>query len=126
MKRVVAAIALLAVAVSVAVWSGYVFNREMSLFERELNKLIIISETCSDEELIKETEKIVFSWSGSIGILRSVVLHEGIDELNRNISSLSQIVKYLDREQMREKCIEAINQIASLKSCEKISFENIL
>lgn len=126
MKRVVAAIALLAVAVSVAVWSGYVFNREMSLFETELNELIVISENCSDEELIKETEKIVFSWSGSIGILRSVVLHEGIDELNRNISSLSQIVKYLDREQMREKCIEAINQIASLKSCEKISFENIL
>lgn len=126
MKRVVAAIALLAVAVFVAVWSGYVFNREMSLFETELNELIVISKTCSDEELIEETEKIVFSWNGSIGILRSVVLHEGIDELNRNISSLSQIVKYLDREQMREKCIEAINQIASLKSCEKISFENIL
>ncbi|MBE6772313.1 MAG: DUF4363 family protein [Ruminococcaceae bacterium] len=126
MKRVVAAFALLAVAVSVAVWSGYIFNREMSFFETELYKLILISENSSDEELTEETEKIILNWNSTLGILRSVVLHEGIDELNRNISSLSQIIKYLDREQMKEKCIEAINQIASLKSCEKISFENIL
>lgn len=126
MKRVAAAFVLLGVAVSAAVWSGYYFNREMSSFESELNELIVISESCSNEELTKETEKIVFRWNNSLGLLRSVVPHEGVDELSRDILSLPKLIKYMDREQMREKCIEAVNYIESLKACEKISFENIL
>ena len=126
MKRVIAAFVLFAVSVSIAVCSGYVFNSKMNYFEASLYDLIALSENRNDEKLIEECERIVSEWEESLKLLRSVVPHEGIDELSRSILSLPQTVKYTDREQMKEKCIEAIDYIESLKSCEKVSFENIL
>lgn len=126
MKRLAAAVALLLIAVVVAVWTGYVFDREMDKFEISLNRLVDISSSSTDEKLLEEAQKIVFSWNEASVILRSIVLHGGVDELDRIISSLPQIIEHSDRDEMKIKCIEAINLIKNLKACEKISFENVL
>lgn len=126
MKRLVAAVALLAAAVAVTGWTGYAFDREMNSFEKELNKLIGISDYCTEEDLIDEAENLARQWDKSSGLLRSIVLHSGIDELGRNISSLPRIIEHSGREEMKIRCIEAINLIKNLKLCEKISFENVL
>lgn len=126
MKRLAAAFILLAIACAVTVWTGYVFEREMNSFETALNKLIEESESGTDEKLREEAEKLVSRWDESSGLLRSVVFHDGIDELGRNISSLPQIIEHSGKDEMKIKCIEAINLIKNLKICEKISFENIL
>lgn len=126
MKRIAVAILLLVSAVSVTLWTGHIFEKEMIRFEEELNNLVKISENASQEKLIEEAEKIVLQWNNSSGLLRSVVLHDGVDELGRGITSLPQIIKCSGKDEMVIKCIEAINMIKNLKICEKISFENIL
>ena len=126
MRRLIAAIVLIAVAVAVTGWTSHLFNKEMNRFEKSLNELIDISDRCTDKTLAEQAEKIVLRWNETADMLRSIVLHNGIDELGRNISSLLQIIEHSDREEMKIKCIEAITLIKNLKDCEKISFENVL
>ena len=112
MKRVVVAAVLLAVAAGVTVWCGYVFDREMDYYEKELNRLIDISSASTDEKLIEEATKLVRIWDDSSVLLRSVVLHGGIDELGRSISSLPQLIKISGKEEMQKKCADAAVEIA--------------
>ena len=126
MKRVVAACILLLIAVAVTLWTDYVFAKETESLEKELNLLIEISETVSEKELLEKAENIVFEWEKSSGLLRSIALHDGVDELGRNVSSLPQIIEYSGKDEMKKVCIEAINLIKNLRECEKVSIENIL
>lgn len=126
MKRVIAAVVLLLAAALIAVWTGYAFNGEMDGFEKELNTLVAYSDKITDEKLLEKAGQLASHWDESSGVLRSIVLHEGVDELGRLISSLPQILEHSGRTEMKIKCIEAINLIKNLKSCEKISFENVL
>lgn len=121
----VAALVLLSVAVSVVIWSGVVFNDKMEFFENSLKELIAISENGDEAELLSKSKEIVFCWEKSVGILNSMVPHSGFDELSRDILSLPDTVEYTGREHLKEKCIEAINYIESLKSCERVSLKNI-
>lgn len=114
------------VAVAVTVWTGFVFDREMNLLENELYALVDASENAEKTELIEKAENIVFQWEKSAGMLRSIVLHDGIDELGRSISSLPQIIEHSGKEEMKTTCIEAVNMIKNLRECEMISIENIL
>ena len=63
MKRVVAACVLLLSAVGVTVWTDFVFEREMNMFEKELNSLVEISESASEKELLRNAETIAFQWN---------------------------------------------------------------
>lgn len=126
MKRVVAACVLLLSAVGVTVWTDFVFEREMNMFEKELNSLVDISESVSEKELLRNAETIAFQWEESSGMLRSIVLHDGIDELGRSISSLPQMIEHSGKDEMKKICIEALNMIKNLRECEMIRIENIL
>ncbi len=126
MKRLVAAIVLFAIAIAVTVWTGNVFNNEMNMFEKSLSRLIETSDDLNDTELIYAASEIVERWNETSPLLRSVVLHEGVDELGRSISSLPQIIEHSGRDEMKIKCIEAINLIKNLKSCEKLTLDNVL
>lgn len=126
MKRVFAACVLISLAVGFAVWSGYVFESEMDYLEASLNGLINLSESCTDEKLAEETEKIVFQWQNVSSLLHSVVLHDGIDELEKKIISLPSIIEHSGREELRTECIEALSIIKILETGEKINFENVL
>lgn len=125
MKRVFAACVLISLAVGFAVWSGYVFESEMDYLEASLNGLINLSESCTDEKLAEETEKIVFQWQNVSSLLHSVVLHDGIDELEKKIISLPSIIEHSGREELRTECIEALSIIKILETGEKINFENV-
>lgn len=126
MKRVVAACILFLTAVAIIVWTDYVFEREMNMLEKELNAIVDISETIPENELLTRAENIAFQWEKSSGKLRSMVLHDGIDELGRSISSLPRIIEHSGKEEMKTACIEALSLIKNLKECEMVCFENIL
>ena len=126
MKRLAAAFVLIAAAVAITVCTGYFFDREMDFFEKSLSRLVDISAVSTDEALLDEAKRLERRWSEASGLLRSVVLHEGIDELGRSVSSLPRLIEYSGREEMITECIEAINLIKNLKSCEKLSIENVL
>jgi hypothetical protein len=53
-------------------------------------------------------------------------MHEGMDDVEENITALPLILKHSDREEFKNKCIEAINQIENLLNAEKLIPENIL
>lgn len=126
MKRVAAACILFFTAVAIIVWTDYVFEREMNILEKELNAIVDISETIPENELLTRAENIAFQWEKSSGKLRSMVLHDGIDELGRSISSLPRIIEHSGKEEMKTACIEALSLIKNLKECEMVCFENIL
>ena len=126
MKRTAAAVILLSFAVFLSLWSGYVFRREMQSLLHSVEEIIECTETESDTVLNKKTGDLLSKWNKSSVILHSLVMHEGMDELEENITALPDIIEHSDRDEFRMKCIEAINQIKNLLNAEKISIENIL
>ena len=126
MKRVAAAVFLLSAAVALSAWAGYVFKSEMNGLLSSLNSLIDTAQTDSDDELVKKTDEILVQWEKSSGILHSLVMHEGMDDVEENITALPLILEHSDREEFKSKCIEAVNQIKNLLNAEKLNLENIL
>lgn len=126
MKRTAAAVFLLAVAVLISVWSGHIFKREMNALLHSVEEIIDCAETDSDIILNKKTEDLLRQWEKSSVILHSLVMHEGMDELEEDITALPMIIEHSDREEFKIKCIEAINQITNLLNAEKVKIENIL
>lgn len=126
MKRVVIAVLLLSAAVSVSVWSYISFEKSMKSFSESIEKIIVYSEESSDEFLEKETQKLVDSWHDSSAFLHSLVAHEGMDELEKSITSLPLLIEHSDREEFRNECIKAVNQINNLIDSEKLNIGNVL
>lgn len=126
MKRVVIAVLLLASAVSVSVWSNIVFENKMERFSQAIENLIIYSEKSDNEILEKETHKVVNDWYTSSAFLHSLVAHEGMDELEKSITSLPLLIEHSDREEFRNECIKAVNQINNLIDSERLNIGNVL
>ncbi len=126
MKRVAAAVFLLSAAVLLSAWAGHIFKSEMNDLLLSLDSLIDTAQTDSDDELIKKTDEILSQWEKSSGILHSLVMHEGMDAVEENITALPLILEHSDREEFKSKCIEAINQIENLLNAEKLNLENVL
>ncbi len=126
MKRVFAAAVLLLIAGAVVFGCNYIFEREMAALETELNRLVDVSDNLTEKELLGRAETIAFQWKKSSGTLRSIVLHDGVDELGRSILSLPQMIEHSGKDEMKRICIEAINMIKNLRECEEIRIENIL
>lgn len=126
MKRVAVAVVLLSVAVITSVWSGIIFKSEMNALLRSLQSVVDSAESDSDEVLSEKTEELIDLWNKSSGILHSLVMHEGMDDVEENITSLPLLLEHSDREEFKSKCIESINQIENLLNAEKLNVENIL
>lgn len=126
MKRVVIAVLLLASAVSVSVWSNISFEKRMKYFSFSLENLIAYSEESDDEILKKETQEVVAAWYDSSAFLHSLVAHEGMDELEKSITSLPLLIEHSDREDFRNECIRAVNQINNLIDSERLNIGNVL
>lgn len=126
MKRVAAAVFLLSAAVALSAWTGHIFKSEMNGLLSSLNSLVDTAQTDSDDELIKKTDEILVQWEKSSGILHSLVMHDGMDDVEENITALPLILEHSDRDEFKNKCIEAMNQIKNLLNAEKLNLENIL
>ncbi len=122
MKRAAVAIVLFAFAVGIALWSGHLFDTRLNYFENQLSQLLVSSEF----QLPEKTEKLAEDWERYADFLHSVFIHDGIDELEILITSLPMTLEYSGSEELYSKCIEGINIIKNLKSCEKLTFENVL
>lgn len=125
MKRIVVAVFLLVSAVSVSIWSSFSFEKHMKEFSSSLQNLISYSESLPDEKLKEETRKIVDAWDDLSAFLHSLVAHEGMDELEKSITSLPLLLEHSDREEFRNECIKAVNQIANLIDSERINIGNV-
>ena len=90
-----------------------------------LSILIECSESCSKEELSEKAELLVFQWETCSPLLHSLILHEGTDEIEQNITSLPLVIEYGTDEEFKSKCIETINRIDNLIKAEKLTVENI-
>ena len=126
MKRVAIAVVLLSVAVITSVWAGVIFKSEMNALLQSIQNVVDSAESDSDEVLSEKTEELIDLWNKSSGILHSLVMHEGMDDVEENITSLPLLLEHSDREEFKSKCIESINQIENLLNAEKLNFENIL
>ena len=126
MKRVAVAIVLLSVAVIASVWAGVIFKSEMNALLQSLQSVVDSAESDSDEAVLKKTEELLALWNKSSGILHSLVMHEGMDDVEENITALPLLLEHSDREEFKIKCIEAINRIKNLINAEKLNLENIL
>lgn len=126
MKRIIIALILLISAVSVSVWSNISFEKNMKQFSDALEHLIFCSENSGDKKLEEETYKVVDAWYDSSPFLHSLVAHEGMDELEKSITSLPLLLEHSDREEFINECIKAVNQINNLIDSERLNIGNVL
>lgn len=126
MKRVIAAILLLSAAATLSVVTGRIFRAELNTLLSSLDELVDTAQTDSYDELTEKTQAVLLQWESSSGILHSLVMHEGMDDVEENITALPLLLEHSDRDEFRNKCIEAINQIKNLLDAEELRLENIL
>ncbi|MBQ2694052.1 MAG: DUF4363 family protein [Clostridia bacterium] len=126
MKRVVAAFLLLSTAVALAVWSGITYQSKMGGLEKQLEDLVICAQNGSDDEIKSQTEKLTAEWKSSSELLHSLVVHEGMDDLEETITSLPLLLEHSTKEEFIKACIEAINLIENLTESERLNIGNIL
>ncbi len=126
MKRVIAALLLLSTAVALAVWSGITYQSKMSGLEKSLENLIVCAENSSHEEIKSQTKKLTAEWENSSELLHSLVVHEGMDDLEETITSLPLLLEHSTKEEFTNACIEAINLIKNLTESERLNIGNIL
>lgn len=126
MKRALTAFFILTVAILLSIWSSHIFKREMGGLLYSINEIIDNVDTDSDEALRKRTDLLLAEWKKSSVFLHSLVMHDGMDELEENITALPMIIEHSERDEFKKKCIEAVNQIENLMNAEKIKIENIL
>lgn len=126
MKRVAAAFALLSIAIITSVWAGVIFKSDMNALLQSLQSVVDSAESDSDEVLSEKTDELIALWNESSGVLHSLVMHEGMDDVEENITALPLLLEHSDREEFKNKCIESINQIENLLNAEKLNLENIL
>lgn len=125
MKRIIAAVLLLACAIGSSVWAEHAFKVRMEGLLTTLDTIIQCAETDTESELMLKTENLLLQWQKSSGVLHSLVMHDGMDDFEENITSLPLVLRYSDREEYKNKCIEAVNKIENLLNSEKLNFENI-
>ncbi len=126
MKRVIAAVILFGIAVSIAVWSGITFQKKMTTLSDSIENLIICSETCSDKELEEKTQALVELWNGYSELLHSLVVHEEMDKLEEVVTALPPMLKHSEKTEFKNKCIEALTIINNLLKAEEINVGNVL
>lgn len=126
MKRVVAAFLLLSTAVALAVWSGITYQSKMGGLKKQLEDLVICAQNGSDDEIKSQTEKLTAEWKSSSELLHSLVVHEGMDDLEETITSLPLLLEHSTKEEFIKACIEAINLIENLTESERLNIGNIL
>lgn len=126
MKRVVAAFLLLSTAVALAVWSGITYQSKMGGLEKQLEDLVICAQNGSDDEIKSQTEKLTAEWKSSSELLHSLVVHEGMDDLEETITSLPLLLEHSTKEEFIKACIESINLIKNLTESERLNIGNIL
>ena len=97
MKRVAAAVVLLLLAVSTAAAAHFAFNSELTALSDSIEMLIDCAENCSDDELKEKTDEVLAEWKHSSALLHSLVGHEGMDELEQNLTALPLIITHSDR-----------------------------
>lgn len=126
MKKLVIACILLALAVTAAVWSNVIFKKETAALTVSLEKLLEVSEHGDDAAISRELENVTAAWKKASKLLHALVMHDSMDEVEQSITALPQILKHADREEFRQKCIEALSQTENLVNSERLSWENIL
>ena len=126
MKRVVAAVILLSFAVGLSSWSEITYRKHMSSFEYDIENIISLCDNSTENEIIDLTEKAAEKWHKYDDLLHSLVVHEGMDELEEIITSLPEIAIHSDTDELKIKCVEAVNIIRNLLESERVSIGNIL
>lgn len=126
MKRIVAAITLLSFAVGLSVWAETTYSMHMESFIADIEKIIDECDKKPTEEIIKSAEKTAEKWHETDDLLHSLVVHEGMDELEEIITSLPEIAKHSGIDEMKIKCVEAVNIIRNLLESERLSIGNVL
>lgn len=126
MKRVVAAVVLLSLAVGLSLWAENTYEKYMSSFENDIENIISVCDSKTEDEIIKLTEQTAERWHKSDDLLHSLVVHEGMDDLEEIITSLPKIAKHSGKDELKTKCVEAVNIIRNLLESERVSIGNIL
>ena len=126
MKRIIAAVFLLAFAVGLSAWAEKTYSDSMEFFMTEIENIIDECGRKSAEEIIISTEKTAEKWHETDDLLHSLVVHEGMDELEEIITSLPEIAKHSGIDELKMKCVEAVNIIRNLLESEKLSIGNVL
>ena len=126
MKRIVAAIVLLSFAVGLSVWAERTYSMHMEGFMTEIEKIINECDKKPIEDIISSAEKTAEKWHKTDDLLHSLVVHEGMDELEEIITALPEIAKHSGIDELKTKCVEAVNIIRNLLESEKLSIGNVL
>lgn len=125
-KRLIAAIALFISAFAITGFARKAFLRETSLLSDSIYAVIEASQNGSDNELNDKINALQKQWRHSGKILHILVNHGEMDEAEQNITAMAETVEFTGRDELRLRCIDALNQIKNLRQSEKLNFENIL
>ncbi len=125
MKRIIAAIVLLAVSVTFAFISNFCVLKKFNGVSESLYDLIGIADYAKKEEIKSESERIVSEWKKNEWMFHAFVTSDLINEAERSIEILPELAKHELTEEFKTHCITAYNYVHTIYESERISKENI-
>lgn len=126
MKRLIAAVLLLAASASVCFYGSFALKRECGKMTDILNEATEITYNNNAMDKIKEiTPKVKSQWERSHSVLAKTVMHVALEPVEEDVSQLESCIANKDLPKYRELCMDASEHLKHLRNSEKISLENI-
>lgn len=126
MKRLIAAVLLLAAAASICFFGTFMLKKECSKMTYILNEASEMTFKENAFDKIKEINpQIKSQWEHSHSILAKIVMHIDLEPIEEDVSQLESCIVNKDLPKYRELCMDASEHLKHLKDSEKISLENI-
>lgn len=125
MRRLAAAICLLAVAIALSIWGHVELNKNCDELIKELESCIEIAEAEDTERLIEKGEYLDTWWQKKHTVFSVLVNHSALDTIQSFVPTLKELAEIGDTQEVIENCYECINMTEDLKMNEEISIGNI-
>lgn len=125
MKRVFVALSLLAFAIVSAFVFTFILTDNINSISDDVSHLGSVSQTASDNEIIKETQNIITRWNSTQKFLKIIAVHDNLNAISQNINALEEISASGNRELLCEKCNEICIMLSVFENDEKITLGNV-
>lgn len=125
MKRLIAAIFLLAVSISSSLAAGALFRAETEKLSAAVTDVARAAESGSIEELEESTQALQRQWSTSEKLFHALLFREDAVEVGQSIEALRKAENRYGRAEIAILCASTLNLIESLRDSQKISPENV-
>lgn len=125
MKRIIAAVLLLAASFTGAFILNYMTIKKINKVSDKLEIIAEAADNASAQELLIMTDDLIYEWKRNDWMVHATINKDTLIDAEKSIEMLPYLAKAELKDDFKIYCIEAYGKINSIGKSEKINSENI-